>query len=132
MKVIREHIIMHGNKHLVVGYVRANWFERRAITKLMNAKRHNLRPAYNWAGPKRHRASFIIKAKGRYNADTGPDVRTSRLLSLATKKEFNWIDLWALVLGGLTWQDYPITTMVGLCLVGALSLYLTHVVRKQS
>lgn len=132
MKVIREHIVMHGGKHLVTGYVRANWFERRAITRLMQQGRHNLRPAYNWAGPKRHRASFILKPKGRYNADTGPDNRPGRTLRVITKKDFNWIDINALVLGGMAWPSYPVATLIGVTALGALSLYLTHLARKKS
>lgn len=125
MKVIRQPIRIHGNKVIRVAYVKANWFERRVLRRMMRDGRHNLRPAHNWAGPRSLGASFILRPKGRPNPDPGPDVRPSRWYTLITRKHFNWMDMTAMTVAAVTWREHFWPTALGLTLVAGLSAFLT-------
>lgn len=125
MKVIRQPIRLHGNRVVRVAYVKANWLERRVLRRMMLEKRHNLRPAHNWAGPRSVGASFILRPKGWPNPDPGPDVRPTRWYTLITRKHFTWLDMLAMTVAAVTWQEHLVATLLGLTLVAGVSATLT-------
>lgn len=93
MKVFRQYVRTGPkSKPAVFAYVKAGWFERRAIRKMMGAHRHNLRPAHNWAGPRAVGASFVLRRKGVPNPDIGPDRRPPKWLTWLFDKQFTNFD----------------------------------------
>lgn len=111
-------------------YVRANWFERRALDRMMRAKRHNLRPAHNWPGPRKYRASYVLRAKGRPNPDTGPQLGLSPFAKWLLRPTFNQLDGINVSVGTLAcWQGYWVTGITCLVVLTLVSLYLSHRLR---
>ena len=99
MKIVREHYRTGHGRIVVNAYIKANILERRALTRLMRTKRHNLRPSHNWPGLKRHGASFVMAAKGKPNPDNGPKPGYSVMLEKALKADHSAIELWGVSLG---------------------------------
>jgi len=128
MKVIRTSVKVTSGAVVSFAFIRANWFERRHLDRMMRSKRHNLRPAHNWAASRTHRASYIMKRKGVLNHDAGPD-RTyiPPYLRFMLKTEFTWPDMIAMTLSftlidmGHTYSGWG----VGL-LCGAISIAARH------
>ena len=66
MKVIRFSGWGKGlNRHSSYGYIRANWFERRAIRKRISAGDTRIYEAPEAYGPRTYGAQFIVSGRFR-------------------------------------------------------------------
>ena len=117
-----------GAARYSVAYVTANWFERRAIKRMMLDKRHNLRPAHNWLEPSKHGASFVMRRKGASNADYGPDpTRRYPILKLAIRPEFSWLDFFALAMSSTLWIfGHEVVGWIVAGGLGTIAIYLRY------
>lgn len=133
MKVFREHLRLSGGKLLVFGYIRANWFERRAIRKLITGGNTRIvEMPRDWPAAKQHRAQFAI---GSTKATRARMVAASRgnlspTIRWLLKPEFNWLDMIGVTVTGAWFlAGFPISaTIIGSLLAGA-STYLRYRLR---
>ena len=128
MKVIRQSFRLASGALFSVAYVKANWFERRNLDDMMRRRRHNMRPAHNWTGPRKVGASYVMRPKGTVNADMGPDrTRVHPLVGIAVKPEFTWLDFSALCASSTLWSlGYEASGWIVGGLMGAVAIYLRH------
>lgn len=124
MKIIREHVRLQSGV-VTFAYVKANWFERRALDRMMRDGRHNLRPAHNYTGPRKVGASYIIKPKGRPNPDPGRMLGPSSLATWLLKKEFNNLDgIGISIATAAAWYELYVAAGVTMGVFIAASIYL--------
>lgn len=131
MKVFRQRIAIPSG-HLIYAYVRANPLERLILDRMMRSGRHNLRPAHNWAGPRKYRASYILKPKGRPNPDMGPDLKQiSHVRRFFTLDAFTWFDMVSLMIpSALYAEGFKIPALILGTILAGTSLYIKHQLRK--
>lgn len=125
MKIYIQRIKAQSGRQMPrFAYIKASWLERIALRRMMRARRHNLRPGYNWPGPKEFGAQFILKPKGRPNVDTGPNPKGySKFYRIMTTPTFTMIDLLPLLgLSAVQLSTQPWITAMAWSSVGVTTL----------
>ncbi len=124
MRIYRQFVSL-GSRPVVFAYIRANWFERRAIRRI--AARHNLAPAYDWPGPRRYKASFVLAPKGRLCPDRGPCPHPEVnpwYRRIVLDRRFTWLDTGILAASGPGFAHWPLASAMVVMLLVGLSAYL--------
>lgn len=132
MKVFRERHRLASGKLLSFTYIRANWFEARALRARIKAGRPNLHemPA-KWPAAKRYRAQFALNRHAAVRAADRPNPgRIVTAVRWLLKPEFNWLDMIGVtVTGVILLAGYPVTSAVLGTIMAAGSTYLRHKLR---
>lgn len=128
MKLTKVYVRPTLGQLIVLGYIRANWFERRALRR-RQSDRPNLRemPTY-WPAAVEHKANFAIRRKGAKIGMPKFGKGVGRLTRFLLKPEFNYLDMIGMtVTGAIVLAGYHLAAM----LLGLVCIAVSTVARHR-